>query len=56
MRAILAIGQRVYHDFSGIHGIILEYREEPCGYNYKVQWFDGKNTTDWYKRKVLRAI
>ena len=50
------IGRMVYHDFSGIWGTVLEYREDPHGYKYKVQWMDGKNTVDWYKRRVLRVL
>lgn len=53
---LLYIGERIYHDFSGTHGIILEYRKDPQGYNYKIHWQDGKNTIDWCKRKVLRVF
>ena len=56
MSSIIEISRRVYHDFSGIHGEVLEYRKDPQGYNYKFQWYDGKNTVDWYKRKVLRVL
>lgn len=52
----IAIGRMVYHDFSGIYGTVLDYREDPKGYKYQVEWMDGKSTVDWYKRGVLRVL
>jgi hypothetical protein len=52
----ILVGERVYHDFSGIHGEVLAYRQDSQGYNYQVKWYDGKKTVDWYKRKVLRVL
>lgn len=51
--ARVMIGSRVKHDFSGTIGTVTNYRRDPQGYNYEVQWDDRGNKVDWYKRKVL---
>ena len=54
--AAFTIGQGVTHSFSNEKGTILEYRDDPQGYNWLVEFVDSKNVTitkDWFKKESL---
>lgn len=54
----LKFGDKVQHDFSKNKGVIIDFRNDPQGYKWKV-CFQGKlgdtlgPYTDWFKEDVL---
>lgn len=48
------VDQKVQHDFSKTTGYIVAIRSNEKGYNYAVEWINGKK--DWYKEEVLEAV
>lgn len=53
---VIRIGDRVAHDFSKNIGVVLAWRKDPKGYDYKVRFFIPEQMTykeDWFKREVL---
>lgn len=51
-------GVKVQHNFSKQKGVIVDYRDDPLGYNYLVYFKieDGKIYEDWFKEEVLERI